>query len=484
MLEARPDWCISRQRSWGLPIPAFMSPDGDVFLTAASVNAVAQVVRKRGADCWFSSTPGELLEHYHLSSDSDAPEWLKRGGQKALDSLAKGEDIFDVWFESGSSWNGVMRERRIGYPADLYLEGSDQHRGWFQLSLLPGLGMTGRSPFETVLTHGFMVDAESRKMSKSQGNAIEVSDVLKQHGADICRWWVSSLNYTNDIKVDWEFFKVASDEYRKVRNTIRFLLGNLNDFDPHRDRYSMGEADTYSIDLWALQQLSGFVEKIREGYERFQFKAASEAIFDFCNDTMSAVYLAAVKDRLYCDAPDSPRRRRTQTVLYEIADALIRTTAPILVHTSEEAWLALLREDSDCPNSVHLQSLPDSFTCEGAPNWESVLGFRQKVLKALEKAKSTEEGIKNPLDCGIHATVPEKTALELRPFEAELADLCGVSRLSIEQGSATDIRVMDLRDQPRCERSWKRDGTVKRRSDGGYLSDRDARVLGLDDSQG
>jgi isoleucyl-tRNA synthetase len=377
-----------------------------------------------------------------------------------------------------------MRERQIGYPADLYLEGSDQHRGWFQLSLLPGLGMMGRSPFETVLTHGFMVDAESRKMSKSQGNAIEVSDVLKQHGADICRWWVSSLNYTNDIKVDWEFFKVASDEYRKVRNTIRFLLGNLNDFDPDRDRYSMGEADTYSIDLWALQELSRFIERIREGYERFQFKGVSEAIFDFCNDTMSAVYLAAVKDRLYCDAPDSPRRRRTQTVLYEIADALIRTTAPVLVHTSEEAWLALVREDSDSANSVHLQSLPDSFNCEGAPNWESVLGFRQKVLKALENAKSTEEGIKNPLDCGIHATVPENTALELRPFEAELADLCGVSRLSIEQGSATDIRVMDLRDQPRCERSWKRDGTVKRRSDGGYLSDRDARVLGLDDWQG
>jgi isoleucyl-tRNA synthetase len=316
-------------------------------------------------------------------------------------------------------------------------------------------------------------------MSKSQGNAIEVADVLKQHGADICRWWVSSLNYTNDIKVDWEFFKVASDEYRKVRNTIRFLLGNLQDFDPESDRYSLNEEDSHSIDAWAVQKLRQFIENVRGGYERFQFKAVSESIFDFCNDTMSAVYLAAVKDRLYCDAPNSARRRRTQTVLYDIAYALIKVTAPILVHTSEEAWLALLGKDFDSEESVHLQVLPELSDWRENLAWEIVMEFRQNVLKALEEAKSVEGGIKNPLDCGIKVSAPEKLAKELGPFQRELVDLCGVSRLEILQGSSLHVQVIDLRDEPRCERSWKRDGTVKMRSDGGYLSDRDARVLGL-----
>ena len=480
MLEARPDWCISRQRSWGLPIPAFMNQDGNALLTTASVDAVAQVVRRRGADFWFESTPAELLEEYDLSSDSDAPGWLREGGEQAFGALEKGEDIFDVWFESGSSWNGVLRERKIGYPADLYLEGSDQHRGWLQLSLLPGLGMTGISPFDTVLTHGFMVDSDGRKMSKSQGNAIEVADVLKQHGADICRWWVSSLNYTNDIKVDWEFFKTASEEYRKVRNTIRFLLGNLRDFDPESDRNDLGEEDAYTIDAWAVQKLSEFTRNVRQGYERFQFKAVSETIFNFCNDTMSAVYLAAAKDRLYCDAPGSPRRRRTQTVLYDIAHTLIRSVAPILVHTSEESWLALLGKDLDSEESVHLQLLPEPRGAEADSRWNVVMEFRQNVLKALEVAKSGEDGIKNSLDCGVRVSVPEKLVRDLGPFQAEMVDLCGVSRLQIDSGSTLQIEVVDLRSEPRCERSWKRDETVKLRSDGGYLSDRDARVLGLE----
>ncbi len=480
MLEARPDWCISRQRSWGLPIPAFMNAAGEVFLTAASAKAVAQVVRKYGADCWFESSAGELLGYYDLESDPDAPPWLREAGVQALDSLEKGDDIFDVWFESGSSWNGVLRERGVGYPADLYLEGSDQHRGWFQLSLLPGLGMTLVSPFRTVLTHGFMVDADGRKMSKSQGNAIEVADVLEKHGADICRWWVSSLNYTNDIKVDWEFFKVASDEYRKVRNTIRFLLGNLNDFDPVSDRYAFAEGDSCSIDAWAVQKLSQLIGDAHKGYERFQFKFVSESIFDFCNDTMSAVYLAAVKDRLYCDLPDSPRRRRTQTVMYDIAHALIRLIAPILVHTSEEAWLELSGKAPDSEESVHLQLLPDPLDFLEDPAWGAVMDFRQNVLKALEQAKAFENGIKNPLDCGVRVVAPESLTLALTPFRQELVDLCGVSRMQIEAGSGLDIEVIDLREEPRCERSWKRDGTVKMRSDGGYLSDRDAQVLGLD----
>jgi isoleucyl-tRNA synthetase len=480
MLEARPDWCISRQRSWGLPIPAFTNPEGEILLTSASVRAVAGVVRRHGSDFWFESSAQELLADYELDSDPDAPPWLKKEGREALGSLERGQDIFDVWFEAGSSWNGVLRERKIGYPSDLYLEGSDQHRGWFQLSLLPGLGMTAQSPFQTVLTHGFMVDADGRKMSKSRGNAIEVADVLKKHGADICRWWVSSLNYTNDFKVDWEFFKVSSEEYRKVRNTVRFLLGNLRDFDPESDRYTMGEEDRYSIDAWALQKLDTFVKEVRSGYEDFKFKTVSETIFDFCNETMSSVYLAAVKDRLYCDAPDSKRRRRTQTVLYDVAYALIKSAAPILVHTSEEAWLSLMGQEFDSSDSVHLQLLPEPSGLRVDPAWDAVMGFRQSVLKKLEEAKSTEGGIKNPLDCGIRVSASEDLVQKLDPFRDELVDLCGVSRLEITSGESLIVEVVDLRDEPRCERSWKRDGTVRMRSDGGYLSDRDAGVLGLD----
>src|SRR5690606_14761407 len=219
MLESRPDWCISRQRAWGLPIPAFFQRNADgsttTLLTAASVRAVARVVREKGSDAWFQMSPRDLLAHYDLASDADAPRAVN------LDSLEKSRDILDVWFESGSSWHSALRDRfgDAAFPVELYLEGSDQHRGWFQSSLLVGLGATGRPPYKGLLTHGFMVDKDGRKMSKSLGNALNVEDLLKNYGADVCRWWVASLAYESDIKVDPSFFDVAGESYRKVRNT-------------------------------------------------------------------------------------------------------------------------------------------------------------------------------------------------------------------------------------------------------------------------
>jgi len=479
MLEARPDWCISRQRAWGLPIPALVRPSGGFLLTQRSVKAIARTVRAHGSDCWFRLSAAELLADYDPAQDPDAPDWARSGGRAALEELGKGNDIFDVWFESGSSWNGVIRERNIGYPADLYLEGSDQHRGWFQLSLLPALGATGVSPFKTVLTHGFMVDAEGRKMSKSLGNAVEVADVLKMYGADICRWWVSSLNYTNDIKVDWEFFKISAEEYRKVRNTVRFLLSNLNGFDPGKDAVELGPEDSESVDAWVRQRLSAFVATAVAGYREFDFKKASEAIFNFCNDDLSAVYLAAVKDRLYCDRHDSRRRRRCRTTLYRIADTLIRVMAPILVHTAEEAWAVLQSSVNAASASVHLQDLPQPAAEAADARWEGVMEFRQQVLKAIEVARGADSGLKNPLDAGIEAALPSTRMQALEPFKAELADLCGVSRLTISEAATAEVKVIDLRSEPRCERSWKRDGTVRLRSDGGWLSDRDAEVVGV-----
>ena len=476
MLESRPDWCISRQRAWGLPIPAFINDDGQAIITSELLRVITEKIRKNGSNYWFKAEDYEILEGYDPKEDSEAPEWVKEDG--ALSKLKRGSDIFDVWFESGSSWHSVLEQRDIGYPADLYLEGSDQHRGWFQLSLLPALGVTGIPPFKALLTHGFMVDADGRKMSKSGGNALEVEELLKQHGADICRWWVSSLKYTNDIKVDWEFFKVAGDEYRKVRNTIRFLLGNLEGFNPEKDSVEFTQEDKFSIDSWAMGELAKFVAETKEAYDDFQYKRANELIFHFCYETLSAVYLAATKDRLYCEKEDSKKRRRSQTVMYRIADSLIRLLSPILVHSADESYLSLKGQEMDSELSVHLAGMPEDIDAEIDDRWEDVMDLRSKILKALEEKKESG-GVSNPLDAGVVITLDGEFYERVKPFEPELADLCGVSRAKITEGQKTEVIVNDLSDEPRCERSWKRDGTVKERSDGGFLSDRDAEALGL-----
>ncbi len=465
MLESRPDWCISRQRAWGLPIPAFTLPNGQVLLTSASVRAVAAAFGRDGSDAWFTKSPAELLRDWDPASDRDAPAAVE------VDQLEKAYDIFDVWFESGSSWNAVIRRRGMDYPIDLYLEGSDQHRGWFQLSLLPALGATGDPPFKRVLTHGFMVDKNGRKMSKSLGNALEVEDLLKDFGADVCRWWVSSLAYENDFKVDLSFFQLAAESYRKVRNTLRFLLSNLQDYQPPPGD-SQPQLNPTSIDALALERLAELNNKVQAAYQAFAFRRAHQLLFDYCNETLSALYLNAVKDRLYCDRPDSPRRRQTQYVLWQTVDVLARLLAPIVPHTAEEAYAAL---HGDGTPSIHLRHFAD-FTATADAAWSTVLELREAALKALEEAKSS--GLENPLDAGLKFADPEGL---LAPFSADLADLMGVSRVELSSTAgdlADDLTVTDLRDQPRCERSWRRDGTVRQRRDGGSLSDRDADAVG------
>jgi isoleucyl-tRNA synthetase len=504
MLESRPDWCISRQRAWGLPIPAFFARDGRVLLTPASARAVARLVREKGSDAWFTGSPAELLKHYDPSADTDAPKGLDLG------SLTKGMDIFDVWFESGCSWNSVIRERSRGAPAlregcepgnrpgtecrattepttDLYLEGSDQHRGWFQVSLLTALGATGVPPYRTLLTHGFIVDKDGKKMSKSLGNTLDVDDLLKEFGADVCRWWVATLAYDGDIKADIEFFRTSGEAYRKVRNTLRFMLSNLDDFEATSPDTACGcgracvpreafrEAD---LDSWALARFDALSRDVRAAYAAYDYRAATTRLYDFCNETLSAVYLDAVKDRLYCEPPASPRRRKTQTALYELTDGLCRLLAPILPHTADEAWRSLVKADpKDAERSVHLLTFAEENGVQADAAWDAVMQARAAGLVALEHVRQTSD-LDNPLDAAVILPDPEKS---LGRFDAtDLADLLGVSRVMLDSLAGTgEATVQDLRAEPRCERSWKRDGTVRQRSDGGMLCDRCAKAVGV-----
>ncbi len=463
MLESRPDWCISRQRAWGLPIPAFRTEAGEILLTSGTVRAIAKRFREKGSDAWFTDGPAELLAHWNAAADPDAPKGVD------ISKLVKLYDIFDVWFESGSSWNAVLRERGLGFPADLYLEGSDQHRGWFQLSLLPALGATGKPPFKALVTHGFIVDKDGKKMSKSIGNTIEVEDLLKQVGAEVCRWWVFSVPYEGDIKVDMSFFTTAGESYRKIRNTVRYLLSNLYDYTPSADEAAqLAKTDPNSIDGWALGEFCKLQEAVLASYRGANFRDAQVAIFDFCNSTLSSEWFAATKDRLYCDRADGTRRRATQRAMNAVAEGLIRMLAPVLPHTADEAWRAL--KGADAKSVVFEQHVPITFA--GAAGWPAVFAARESAMKALEEAKS--QGIENSLDAGL--VIPDADGT-LKPFAAELADLMGVSRVTLDP-AAKLVSVTDLREEPRCERSRKRDGTVRERADGGLLSDRDAEAVG------
>ncbi len=468
MLETRPDWCLSRQRAWGLPIPAFYAQgEAEPLLTPASVRAVAQAFREDGSDSWFTTDPTHLLRHYDPAGDPDAPAWAKQ----SVANATKSTDIFDVWFESGSSWHSVMQQR-FGpdcHPNDLYLEGSDQHRGWFQLSLLTSLAGSAdaQPPFKQVLTHGFMVNKDGKKLSKSAGDTVD--QLFDKHGADVLRWWVSTLNTDNDMKVDEAFFTLAGEQYRKIRNTLRFLLSNLGDVDP--TTLSLADLDPTSLDAWALGELDTLFADVTAAYDALAFRKVSDKLFGFCNETLSAVYLTAMKDRLYCDAPDSPPRRQNQAAQHAIAHTQIQLIGPVHPHTADEALAALTGDTQAC---AALLDPPQPTGVAPASAWAAVMQQRDTWLKALEDFRQAHR-IDNPLDLGLTAP-PFVEHDTLDP--AANADLLGISPFAFGPPHPPPA----LSAQPPCDRCWKRDGTVQQYTWEGHdvhLAARDAAVLGV-----
>ncbi len=483
MLDTRPDWCISRQRSWGVPIPAFFDEKGNVLLTEKSVRRVADYFRTHGADSWYTDAPARILGDSWIDTVITPDGRALTNYQLPVNQLTKGTDILDVWFESGASHHAVLEctNPELGYPAAMYLEGSDQHRGWFQSSLLEAAGYKSEPPFKQVLTHGFVVDEKGRKMSKSEGNDIKVADALKRYGADILRLWVSSVDYQNDIPCGWNLFDRTGDAYKKIRNTIRYLLGNLYDFDPAKDAV---EPQPHSIDRWMDGRSSAMAAEVYAAYDTYEFHKVFRTLYEFCNVEISAIYAKAIKDRMYCELPDSPRRRASQTVCHRALVSLIELSAPVLVFTAEEAWSALrqLPGGGNLAASVHLHTLPtqDSGLSTQDSAWEILLPLIDKGNKQLDDLKRSI-GLGNPLDSEAVIILPkveDDVSKHIADYGPEIEDALGCGFHRIERGEVWDIKINDTRElYPSCARSWKRRPNVGSDPDFPDLSARDARVV-------
>jgi isoleucyl-tRNA synthetase len=472
MVSTRPDWCVSRQRAWGLPIPVFYNEQGEPLLSKESVLAVSHRVREHGSDCWFTLSPKELLGHDFPYPPGFEPEKLR-----------KEKDIFDVWFESGSSWHAVLQARSyLSFPADLYLEGSDQHRGWFQLSLLPSIGFNGVAPFKAVLTHGFIVKPDGKKVSKSDKEYVTATQEIDRHGADLLRLWCCSTDYQYDIPSSPQVIKEFGDKYRKIRNTLRYLLSNLYDFNPATDAQDVLPS---SLDGWALAELDKVVADVRAAYDRYELHAAFKRLYEFCNGTISAVYGNAMKDRLYCEPVNSPLRRRCQTVMHEMVVTLTKLLAPMVVFTADEAWEHITHkpaEDANCA-SVHLALLPE--VSRAAPDesqeqeWRLVMELRDQALLQLDKLKK-EAGLNKAMDAEVIYSVDDADLnRRLESYGVDLADLVGAGHHSFAEkdtpGPAVTVRVLDRRETySACARSWKRRPDVGADADYPDLCLRDA----------
>jgi isoleucyl-tRNA synthetase len=480
MIAHRPDWTLSRQRVWGVPIVAFYCEGcRALLLDEAVIEHVARIFGEgRGIDEWYLRSEAELLP-----TGTRCPSC---GG----DRFRRETDILDVWFDSGCSHAAVLETRpELRRPADMYIEGSDQHRGWFHSSLLESMATRGQPPYRIVLTHGFFVDGEGRKMSKSVGNVISLDDLLPKYGAEILRLWVAAEDYTEDIRVSWEILDRLADAYRRIRNTFRFLLGNLFDFDVRRDRQSYAALE--EVDRFVLDRLARLVDRVTRAYDEYQFHTAFHSVHNFCAVDLSALYLDVIKDRLYTSAPGDPRRRAAQTVCYEVFAALARLMAPLMTFTAEEAWRYLPSTRSE---SVHLERFPE-VPLEWLDDvlkreWDRLLEVRREVSRALELARGRKL-IGSGLEAAVRITsAPEDLPALLAAKRSLLQTLFIVSRVDLEPGPAGAVHyesqeipglVIDVDRAPgdKCERCWMRRPTVGANPAHPSLCDRCVAVVGV-----
>jgi len=461
MIENRPDWCVSRQRSWGVPIAVFVCEKcEELHMTPEILDHIFNLFSEHGADVWFEKDVDALLP-----GPASCPKCGHAGFRKET-------DILDVWFDSGVSHTAVLDPReRLEWPADLYLEGSDQHRGWFHSALLTAVGNRDAAPYRAVLTHGFVVDADGKKMSKSIGNVIAPKEVINRFGAEILRLWVSASDYREDIRISDAILKQLSDAYRRIRNTSRFMLGNLFDFNPDTDAVPYSELP--ELDRYALHRLQRLVEKNLKAYENYEFHTIYHSLYNFCIVDMSSFYLDILKDRLYTSPTASPARRSAQTVLYILVDALARLMAPILPFTSEEVWKYTPARKGK-PESIHLGQLPTVEPAyiddELADRWSQLLKVRGEVTKALEEARAAKR-IGHSLDAAVTIKAAPELTAALEPFSDKLAGLLIVSQASLA-GGELDGEIFTSEEVPelqvlvgpaagdKCSRCWISDPAV------------------------
>lgn len=451
MVRERKDWCISRQRKWGVPIPIFYCEDcGEPLIDKEAMLAVAALFGKEGSNAWFTHEASEIL-----------PEGTKCK-KCGCTSFTKEKDIMDVWFDSGSSHAAVLKNRSyLKWPADLYLEGADQYRGWFQSSLLTSVATMGTAPYKAVLTHGWVVDGKGRVMHKSLGNGIEPQEVIDQYGADVLRLWVASSDYHADIRISKDILKQLSEAYRKIRNTARYILGNLSDFNPDIDMLSADEL--MSIDKWALAKLNSLIDKVKEAYERYEFHIVYHAIHNFCVVDMSNFYLDVLKDRLYTEKANSKSRRAAQTSIYIILNAMTRMIAPILAYTSDEIWKFMPHSSNDNASHVVYNEMPEKFDISVDDDfmlfWDEIHELRDDVKKSLE-TYIKDKTIKGSLEAKVKLSASGSKLDFLKKAEPELCAAFIVSEVEIcENDSELEI-VIEKAEGEKCERCWTVSKTV------------------------
>ncbi len=460
MIRERNDWCISRKRNWGVPIPIFYCAEcGEYIINDETINAISDLFRKEGSNAW-----------YRREADEMVPKGMKCP-KCGHDHFTKETDIMDVWFDSGSTHAAVLDAREeLQFPADIYLEGGDQYRGWFQSSMLTSIAAKGVAPYKTIITHGWTVDGEGRAMHKSLGNTIAPEEIIKDNGADILRLWVSSVEYTNDVKISKDILKQLSEVYRKIRNTARILLADISGFNPDTDCVAYEKLD--DIDKWALDKLSELIKVVHKSYENYEFHYIYHNINNFCTTEMSKLYIDITKDRMYVEEEKSETRRAVQTVMYRILDALVRMIAPILTFTANEIWLAMPHKAGDDARHVMLNDMPtaddnDAFAAEEA-KWDALFNLRDDVMKALEEARAAKL-IGKSLEAKLTLTLSDENYELMSAFGDELKTIFIVSQVELLKGGDGVAVEVAPADGIRCDRCWMRTTDGIDTEDGGHL---------------